>query len=317
MRSSFASLCLAVACATAPAAAPSGLYALSASTALYRRGADGSWSPVGAPLPYAQAQQLSCVDAARGLLYLLGYDESTSVASVVGVRLADGSVASVTPTPFVDKEYVGIGQYIASEPASGDIFVGGQDAAGDHLLLRLAAPGGGAAGNATLLANLTSSYRDVFGGTSAFVPATGELWFELDLDIMILNVSSGALSVLPVSANFSILGMNLDAASGHLIGLDGGPGQGVRTVVALDPLARDVTVTGSVPAYAMQMGGMTAYDASAKTVFWVAQATGAPADAPWFLVQNRADGGATVTAEPVCAAGGGFCPWSIHFYNAP
>lgn len=146
------------------------------------------------------------------------------------------------------------------------------------------------------------------------MPETNELWFELDLDIMILDLATKKVTVLPVSPSFSILGMNLDSARGIIVGLDGGPGQGVRTIVSLDPHARRDNVTGSCPEYAMQMGGMTAYDAAARTVFWIGQKTGAGSDAPWYLVQNAAVGGAVVTAEPICAAGS-FCPWSIHWFS--
>jgi len=270
----------------------------------------GAWIPVGSPLPYVQAQQLSCIDARRELFYMVGYSRATAEPNLVGVSLATGGVVSATPLPFLDQQYVGIGQYVAVEPASARVFVGGQDAARNHIVGLVDPAGGGF----EVLANLSSSLRDVFGGTSAFVPETNELWFELDLDIMILDLATRKVTVLPVSPTFEILGMNLDAARGVIVGLDGGPGQGVRTIVALDPRARALNVTGSVPAYAMQMGGMTAYDAAARTVFWVAQEAGAGSDAPWFLVQNEAVGGKVVTAEPVCAPGG-VCPWSIHFFN--
>jgi len=299
------------AAAAAMSAPPTGLYGLDENAALIRRTTPGgAWVTVGSPLPYAQAQQLSCIDAARGLFYMVGYSRSASEPFLVGVSLADGSVVSATALPFVDQQYVGIGQYVAVEPASARVFVGGQDASRNHIV-GLVDPAGG---SFEILANLSSSLRDVFGGTSAFVPATNELYFELDLDIMILNLATRNVTVLPVSPSFSILGMNYDPALGVIVGLDGGPGQGVRTIVSLDPRARVDNVTGSVPQYAMQMGGMTAYDAAARTVFWIAQETSAPSDAPWYLVQNAAAGGAVVTAEPICVAGG-VCPWSIHYYN--
>ena len=304
-----------VAAASLAAAVPSAplapsLYGLDASATLIRRAQGGAWTAVGSPLPYSQAQQLSCIDAARGLFYMIGYSQAQSTPFLVGVSLADGSVASTTKLPFFDLQYVGIGQYVAIEPASARVFVGGQDSARNHIV-GLVDPAGGAF---EILANLTSSLRDVFGGTSVFVPTTNQLWFELDLDIMILDLATRKVTTLPVTPSFSILGMNWDAARGIIVGLDGGPGQGVRTIVSLDPRARKDNVTGSVPGYAMQMGGMTAYDAKARTVFWVAQKTGAGSDAPWYLVQNAAEGGAVVTAEPICAAGG-LCPWSIHYYG--
>jgi hypothetical protein len=110
---------------------------------------------------------------------------------------------------------------LAVEPASARVFVGGQDTARNHIM-GLVTPG---SGEFEVLANLTSVLRDVFGGTSVFVPATNELWFELDLDIMILNLATKKVEVLPVSASYEILGMSLDPSTGVVVGLGGGPGQ--------------------------------------------------------------------------------------------
>ena len=68
----------------------------------------------------------------------------------------------------------------------------------------------------------------------------------------------------------------------------------MRTIVELYPRTRTLNETGTVPAYAMQMGGMTAYNAATRTVFWIAQKAGAGSDAPWWLVQNNVIGGAVV-----------------------
>lgn len=239
----------------------SSLYGLNPAAALFRLAANGSFEMLSEPLPYLQAQQLSCVDALRGIFYFVGYSRATSSPYLVGLSLANGSTLSETQLPeFYDGNYVGIGQYVAVEPASARVFVGGQDVHGWHVVA-LVTPG---TGDFSVLANLTSSLRDVFGGTSVFVPETNELWFELDLDIMILNLASKKVDVLPVSASFEILGMNRDPASGLIYGLAGGPGQGVRTVVALHAQNRTIEVVGSVPAYGMQMGGITAYDWVAK-----------------------------------------------------
>jgi hypothetical protein len=144
------------------------------------------------------------------------------------------------------------------------------------------------------------------------VPETGELWFELDLDIMILTLATKRVEVLPVSENFEILGMTRDPSSGVVVGLGGGPGQGVRTVVALHPSNRTIAVTGEVPGYGMQMGGITAYDWAAKSVFWIAQKAGADPQSQWYMVQNEARGGRTLSAAPLCG-NGQLCPWSLHY----
>jgi hypothetical protein len=287
---------------------PASLYGLNPSQQLFRITPNGSYTILSDPSPYLTAQQLSCVDAVRGIFYYIGYDRSTQLPSLLGLSLADGSALSTTPLPFYDGTYIGVGQYLAVEPASARVFVGGQDTARNHIM-GLVTPG---SGEFEVLANLTSVLRDVFGGTSVFVPATNELWFELDLDIMILNLATKKVEVLPVSASYEILGMSLDPSTGVVVGLGGGPGQGVRTVVALHPGNRTITVTGQVPAYAMQMGGITAYDWAAKSIFWIAQKTGADPTSQWYMVQNAVSGGRTLSAAPLCG-NGQLCPWSLHY----
>lgn len=300
---------LAMLVAAASASSAGALYGLSANAALIVISSNGTVRQLSDPQPYAQAQQLSCVDAQRSIFYFIGYDQATSTPNLIGLSLTTGATLTTTPLPsFYDGTYVGIGQYIAVQPSSPRVFVGGQDVSRNHIV-GLVDPASGAF---EVLANLTSSLRDVFGGTSVFVPATNELWFELDVDIMILDLATRAITaVIPVNASYEILGMNLDARSGLVYGLGGGPGQGVRTVVALDPQLRTITPVGAVPAYAMQMGGMTAYDPVARSVFWIGQETGGASDAPWFLVQVSVDGGRVLSAAPICVAGG-VCPWSLH-----
>ena len=293
MRPSY--LLLAALCGAASASHVPGLYGLTAQGSLIRLLPNASSTTLSPPQPFAQAQQLSCVDAPRGIFYFIGY--ANAQPALVGLSLETGATLSTTPLPeLYDQTYVGIGQYVAIEPASARVFVGGQDSARNHIV-GLVDPASGAF---EMLANLSSSLRDVFGGTSAYTPATNELWFELDLDIMVLNLATKKVDVLPVSEAFGILGMNL-APSGLVYGLGGGPGEGVRTVVALDPRARSITPVGSVPDYAMQAGGITAYDSSTGGIFWLAQKTGAPASAPWFLVQNSVEGGGVMSSAPICA----------------
>lgn len=336
-----------------------GLYGLNPAPQLFRLQPNGAHEILSDPLPYLQAQQLSCVDAVRGIFYFIGYSQAASAPYLVGLSLFNGSTLTETPLPeFYDSKYVGIGQYVTPDPTSARVFVGGQDVAGFHII-GLVTPG---SGEFTVLSNLTSTLRDVFGGTCVAVPETkcvfttaaaylikncrgnlptassgfltmserapppldrtrapppphthrSELWFELDLDIMILNLATKKVEVLPVSEGFEILGMNRDPATGVIFGLGGGPGQGVRSVVALHAGNRTIVEVGTVPEYGMQMGGITALDWAAKSIFWLAQKANADPSAPWYLVQNAVQGGKTLSAAPMCG-NGQLCPWSLHY----
>jgi len=284
------------------------LYGLNPAQQLFRVAPNGTFEILSNPSSYLVSQQLSCVDALRGIFYFIGYSRDTSRPYLVGLSLTNGSTLSETPLPFYDGSYVGVGQYLAVEPSSSRVFVGGQDANKYHIM-GLVTP---VSGEFDILCNLTSSLRDVFGGTSVFIPETNELWFELDLDIMILNMATKKVEVLPVSENYEILGMNRDPVSGVVYGLGGGPGQGVRTVVALHVRNRTIVPTGTVPAYGMQMGGITAYNWNAKSIFWIAQKTNADPQSQWYMVQNSVAGGKTLSAAPLCG-NGELCPWSLHY----
>jgi hypothetical protein len=286
-----------------------GLYGLNPASALFFIESNGTFTVLSPELPYLIAQQLSTTDASRGIFYFIGYSRATSGPYLVGLSLANGSTLSETALPeFYDAQYIGIGQYVAIDPTSTRVFVGGQDVSRNHIV-GLVTPG---SGEFEVLANLSSSLRDVFGGTSVFVPQTNELWFELDLDIMILNMATKKVDVLPVSADFEILGMHLDPTNGLVYGLGGGPGQGVRSIVALNPKNRTITAVGTAPDWGMQMGGITAYNNIAKSVFWLGQKAGADPTAQWYMVQNAVNGGKTLSFAPLCG-NAQLCPWSLHY----
>lgn len=287
-----------------------GLYGLSAHGELIRiNPSNASAFVLSPPSPYDQAQQLSCVDAPRSIFYYIGYDRSTAQPNLVGLSLATGETLSTTPLPtFIERQYEGIGQYVAIEPTSARVFVGGQDASSNHIVA-LVDPEGG---RFEILLNQSSSLRDVFGASSVFIPATNELWYELDLDIMVLNLATKKVDIIPVNETYQILGMNLDYTSGLVYGLAGGPGEGERTVVALDPKDRTIKVVGEVPDYANQAGGITTYNSKLKSIFWLAQKAGAGSASNWYLVQNSVMGGKVITSALACADSSG-CPWSLHY----
>jgi hypothetical protein len=235
--------------AHASAAAPAGLYGLTSALQLVRVADDGAFTPVGAPHSgYAQAQQLSCIDAEAAVLYFVGYDLSAQKPMVVGVDLATGAQVSAVPLPFAENTDVGIGQMLAFEPGSKRLIAGGQDAGLNHVV-GLIEPVTGAW---TQLVNLTHQYRNVFGAASAYVPTTQRLLFDLDVDILSLDLATRKVTVTPQNYSWNILGLNFDKQSGLVFGLAGGPGEGVRTVVALDPRAMNISHVGDVPDYANQ-----------------------------------------------------------------
>ena len=132
------------------------LYGLNPAQQLFRIQPNGSYVILTDPSPYLVAQQLSCVDAVRGVFYYIGYSRDTSSPYLVGLSLTNGTTLTETRLPFFDGNYVGVGQYLAVEPASAKVFVGGQDANLFHIM-GMVTP---SSGEFEVLCNLTSSLRD-------------------------------------------------------------------------------------------------------------------------------------------------------------
>lgn len=299
----------AAAAASAAPAAPGGLYGLTSALQLVRVADDGAFTPVGAPHSgYAQAQQLSCIDADAARLYFIGYDLSAQKPMVVGLDLATGAQLSAVPLPFAENNDVGVGQMLAFEPKSKSLIAGGQDAGLNHVV-GLIEPTTGAWKQ---LVNLSHAFRNVFGAASVFVPTTQRLLFDLDVDILSLDLATRKVAVTPQNFSWNILGMNFDNRTGNVFGLAGGPGEGVRTVVRLDPRVMNISHVGDVPDFANQSGGITTVCEATRSIYWIAQKTGAPPSAPWYLVRNSIDNGATLSVSKSICAQDADCPWSLH-----
>jgi hypothetical protein len=304
MRGALASALLLAASAT-----PGGLYGLTERLQLVRVADNGTFTPVGIPhSAYAQAQQLSCIDSESAILYFIGYDLSAQKPMVVGLDLATGAQLSAVPLPFAENNDVGVGQMLAFEPHSKSLISGGQDADLNHIV-GLIEPITGAW---TLLVNLSHAYRNVFGAASVYVPTTRRLLFDLDVDILSVDLVTRKVAVTGQNYTWNILGMNFDNRTGDVYGLAGGPGEGVRTVVRLDPRAMNISHVGDVPDYANQSGGITAMCEATQSIYWIAQKTGAPFSSPWYLVRNSIKDGKTLSVSDIICAQDAACPWSLH-----
>ena len=64
-------------------------------------------------------QQLSAIDAKRGILYSIVFDVQTEKAAVQGFALKDGSSTVNIALPFDESAFVGVGQRIGVDPLNG------------------------------------------------------------------------------------------------------------------------------------------------------------------------------------------------------
>jgi len=287
---------------------------------------NGTQVPIGPAYPnFPQAQALSTVDEANGVLYFVGYNLQTSIPEFIGLSLADGSMVSNVPVPFAEAGFIGVGQYCAWEPKSQRMIVGGQDKAGNHMFGTIDP----VAGDWNSVANMSSKFIDVLGGDSVFVPgigAAGSYFFQLGttdaIDVYRLDMATGNITDFKMSQGSNIVTLDWDPRSNMLVGLGIGvnsTGDLVRTVANMDPNTGAVTTVGIVPGYVIESGGEAAFDAASGGLFWIGESTaGTPGASPFYLVQvSIADASVlSVSITPLCAQDA-TCPWQIQYLNAP
>ena len=87
----------------------------------------GLMAPIGKPAAYElQAQQLSAFDATRGELFVFGFNASSKVPNVVGLDVTTGAIDHETNVKWLlELPFVGLGQSIDVDPATGDLIVSG------------------------------------------------------------------------------------------------------------------------------------------------------------------------------------------------
>jgi len=283
---------------------------------------NGTTTPVGPARAssYAQAQGLSALDGGGAVFYSILYDLSTGKPALVGLSLADGSIASNVPVPFVDAAFIGVGQYLAFRGTpgggGGSVIVGGQNAAGAHELGTIDPVSGAYA----QFASLNASLLDVLGGChAAYVPATDEVLVQLGtqdppaINLYAVNVATGAVRESVETAAANIETLNYDAAGGRVVGLGINTAGGAlqRTVVALDPASLRITTLGKVSVDTIESGGISAYDGGKGVLYWIGDKTGSDA---FQIIGNRAAPGAAVASTGVLCAADADCPWSMEFY---
>jgi hypothetical protein len=321
----------AAAAAAAASAAPSlraaapayGLYGLSADVSLIRQYTNGTAVAIGAPLANdLQAQQLSTIDEAAGVLYAIFYDDTTDKPMFTGVSLATGKVVSSVPVPFAESSFVGVGQLCAWEPRQKALIAGGQLANASHVI-GLVDPVSGAW---THLATLNSTYLDVLGGASAFASSTGELLFQLGvgdtINIFALNTQTGAVQqyTQDFDGGHDIVTMDYDPTTGDVFGLGiMAAGSSIeRTVTRLHTGNYTISLVGKVPDYTIESGGIAALNVASRTLYWIGQKSGGnPGTAPFYLIGNSIVNASvvSVSAGALCTSDPG-CPWSLEYLNA-
>ena len=299
-----------------------------------RTGAVAPVSATNASLPFEEVTMgLAAVDDASATYYVVGLNESRQAATVVGVSLATGAVVASCASPFA---FTGAGESVtwAGAPRS-QLIVGG------HLTSSGARSIGALDMRSCafeLLATLPDTLLSWPAAASAYVPASDELVIVFSANsegsrtqLVSVSLAVGNSSLWPAGAGSPCAlaeSLSLDAASGLLFSIGeasagDAAANATRQLLALDPRRRSCASQGGIsPPFLDMLESLAGFDAAAREVLWVSQASGADDDAPFFLVRTPVGGGGggggASTAVALSGCTGMFaiaCPWQLAYYH--
>ena len=273
---------------------------------LLRVDANGTMVPIGAPIgnaSLAPTQGLSTLDSTAHVLYtILANEDAANKPFLFGVSLATGAVVATVPLPLVNGDSIGAGQVLGLVRASGDVIVGGSNAAGD-VAFYIVTP---AAGAVRMVAKINATELQISPSCShvAHDPAANAIFFggirNSDYARLVLRIelSTGSLKRISNPEDHRIYGYGYDEVTGNVVGL-GSHGASEETIIAqLSTTNFTVSSIGAIPAYPYSASGLEALDAARGTLTWVG---GASVDAPFSLIVNELAAGAPVaSAAEVC-----------------
>eukprot|EP01010_Urceolus_cornutus_P000576 NODE_1096_length_1108_cov_265.655335_g840_i0.p1 GENE.NODE_1096_length_1108_cov_265.655335_g840_i0~~NODE_1096_length_1108_cov_265.655335_g840_i0.p1 ORF type:complete len:321 (-),score=42.11 NODE_1096_length_1108_cov_265.655335_g840_i0:95-1057(-) len=190
------------------------------------------------------------LDDTRGLMYVIAYNNSLKQTAVVAISLETGSKVNEIVLPYLPERFIGVGEGIAYDPATNEIFVYGPDPADitTHLILAVDPT----KKTVKKVGEIPAGFNTVLGGATGFAERT--LWVSLNqksegatepkiLTVVGFNVDTGkqtvtanpwyleAMSTDPTaSSNRQLVGLGLTGGSRWLLGLSGSTG--VQTKLA-------------------------------------------------------------------------------------
>lgn len=136
-------------------------------------------------------------DDAKGLYYMVGYNNTAAQPNLLAIDTATGKVVSDVVLPFTEPEFVGVGQTVDVDQASGDVYVSGQyNLTGLHHVLRVD-PATGKHKDIAQLGQLS-----MLGGGSTFDSAHGVLYLQYGVkatngvDIYAVDVATGHITTI-------------------------------------------------------------------------------------------------------------------------
>ena len=191
----------------------------------------------------AQCQGLSAIDRKHGIVYIVGYNQSVTAPNLIGFDQATGAVTVDLPLPFTELPFVGLGQAVDVDPATGDVIVTGQVAALGlhHATYRIdfaskklykVATLGGEATNTMLLGCQASTLDDQQMVQYVTLPVNNTQTNRIEVHLYRIDLKSGSVthSAMDASKGQMLTSLDFDSQSGKLVGF--GPSEEAARMLA-------------------------------------------------------------------------------------
>lgn len=249
-----------------------------------KTGAQTRLGSTGAPRE-AQAQGYSCANA--NVLFVLGYNENTTKANLVGFDIKDGSVKYDVPSlPFIESAFVGVGQQIACDLQE-VVVVGHDNTNGSHHVLAYNPD----TQVTRSVVQIPGSNIGILGGTSTIDTKRGILYAlfasnntktkQIQIDMYAVSIRKGQdmgkFEIVPtdnaVGHNFGA--MKYDAQLDAVVGFASDPKTNRRQVMTMAgaPLGTPRTwkAIGDVVGFEMEDGAIIAIDGTNNVMYAIIQ----------------------------------------------
>jgi len=256
-------------------------------------------------------QQLSSIDVANKIYYLVAFNTTDRHVYLIGISLKDGSIRHSVRLPFATSVLVGVGQTCNVIPKTGEVLVSGRDRIrARHHILKVDP----VSGNNTLIAEIGDI--DVLGGASAYDPDAEYLWLQFGLTSGTINLFAYHIPskklVHNITDTLNLETMSFDEKTGTIRGVGlqvFNSNNYTRVMISLDSKSAAMTILGNIPNYFIIDAAMGAINENQRVYYAYLQPT-SPPKAPFHLLTINADNG-QVTASPT--ADGSTMPWSIAY----
>lgn len=197
-------------------------------------------------LDEATAQDLTAMDHARGIAYIIGYNQTVGYPNLIGIDVTTSDVVLDLKLPFNELAFVGIGQALDVDPASGDIIVAGQVEADDfhHKVMRVSYATKALTTVATLKADAT--HIALLGAQASTLDPAGMRWFltlpvnntaapkaqQVEVHTFVVNLKTSAVThhKMDISSGQVISSMDWDSKTKQILGF--GPSEEAVAIYA-------------------------------------------------------------------------------------